>query len=103
MKTLIALVIASIALAFSGCSTAQIAKIPNASFGSWTHDGNYGVFSTHVEAHGASKAPDGTIHINAYTGNLKVMGGYGPSDTITDLIIIPGPAPEPLKVVPESK
>ena len=103
MKTLFALFIVSVSLGLSGCSTAQISKIPNASFGSWTHDGNYGVFSTHVEAHDASKSPDGTIHINAYTGSLKVMGGFGPSDTITDLIILPGAAPEPLAVVPQAK
>lgn len=94
---------ACIALLLAGCSTSQIAKIPNASFGSWTHDGNYGVFSTHVEAHGASKQADGTIHIQAYTGHIKVAGGYGPSDTITDLVIVPGVPLEPLKVVPEAK
>lgn len=96
-------VLAIVSLAFAGCSTSQIAKIPNASFGSWTHDGNYAVFSTHVEAHGAEKQADGTIKIKAYTGSLKVAGGYGPSDVITDLVVLPGVAPEPLKVVPEAK
>lgn len=101
MKIPFILLFASLLL--GGCSTAQIAKIPNASFGSWTHDGNYGVFSTHVEAHGAEKQADGTIKIKAYTGHIKVAGGYGPSDTITDLVVLPGVAPEPLKVVPEAK
>lgn len=87
----------------TGCSTAQIAKIPNASFDSWVHDGKYGVFTTHVEAHGATKQADGTIKIQAYTGHLNVAGGYGPSDTITNLVIEPGTPPAPLKVVPEAK
>jgi len=100
---ILTIILASIVLAFSsGCSTAQISKIPNASFDSWVHDGKYGIFTTHVEAHGAVKQADGKITIQAYTGQLAVAGGYGPSDTITNLVIDPAAPAAPLAVVPEA-
>lgn len=99
-RSLVSVFLASIALLFAGCSSAS--KIPGVSFDSWTHDGNYGAFTTHVEAHGAHKDADGKLHVESYTGSMKVMGGYGPSDTITGLVIDPKDT-KPVEVLPEKK
>ncbi len=88
-------------LALSGCSSLK--NIPGVEFGSWTHDGNYGVFTTHVEASGATKDAEGKIHLKSYSGHLKVAGGYGPSDTITDLVIDPNKQAPVVNVIPDTK
>lgn len=95
MKTTLKLLAAIAALTLAGCSS-----IPNGEFTSWTHDGNYAVFATHYEAHNAVKQADGKVMIGAYTGSIKVMGGYGPSDTITNLVVDPKVVPTAVQVLP---
>lgn len=80
--------------------TTGCANIPSGEFKDWTHDGNYGVFTSHYEAHGAVKQADGKIVVASYTGNIKVAGGYGPSDTITGLVIDPKAPPVSVQVLP---
>ena len=76
------------------------ANIPSGEFQDWTHDGNYGVFTSHYEAHGAKKQSDGKVVIDSYTGSIKVAGGYGPSDTIKGLVIDPKVPPVSVQVLP---
>ncbi len=94
MKTRLLLLAGLVAL--SGC-----ANIPSGEFKDWTHEGNYGLFSTHYEAHGAKKQPDGRIVVDSYTGSVKIAGGYGPSDTITGLVIDPAVKPVSVTVLPK--
>jgi hypothetical protein len=84
MKKLFALA----CLALCGCST--VAKLPPNSCETWTHVTTYGpFFSTHFTAVGASKAADGTLKVENYTGELSVMGIFTNSDTFHDLVIAP--------------
>ena len=85
----------ALGLGLVGCS-----NIPNGEFTNWTHDGNYGVFTSHYEAHNAVKQSDGKIIVGSYTGSIKVAGGYGPSDTITGLVIDPKTPPVSVQVLP---
>lgn len=73
------------------------ASYPPAAAGSWVHDGNYGPVTTHYEAKDIKASVDGTkLSVGTYSGHIKVLGGYGISDTITDLVI----SAKPSKVVP---
>lgn len=87
------LLILAALVGLSGC-----ANIPSGEFKDWTHDGNYGVFTSHYEARGAKKRDDGKIVVDSYTGSIKFAGGYGPSDTLTGLVIDPKVKPEAVPV-----
>lgn len=89
-----ALILAA-SLALTGCS-----NIPNGEFKDWSHDGNYGIFTSHYEAHNAKKREDGKIVVGSYTGSIKVAGGYGPHDSITELVIDPKTPPVAVKLLP---
>ena len=99
MKLLTLLILALGALLASGCASVQ--KFPDIACARWVHDGNYGATTTHYEATGVTKDDDGTVRISAYTGHVKVMGGYGVSDTIEGLVIKPkSPAPAAAPATP---
>lgn len=94
-RSLISLALLVLAALVAGCS-----NIPNGEFKDWSHDGNYAVFTSHYEAHGAKKREDGKIVVDSYTGGIKFAGGYGPSDTITGLVIDPKTPPVSVQVLP---
>lgn len=94
MKTIISIFCALALLALTGCKSLP----PGVAFKTWTHDGNYGPVTTHYEATNASKDPaTGKIVVEHYAGHMKVLGGYGVSDTIEGLVIEPAPTIAPPK------
>lgn len=74
-------------LSVSGC-----AQFPGITCDHWQHQGSYGVFATEYEATGVVKLADGSVRIKSYSGNVKVLGGYGVTDTVSDLILTPAQA-----------
>lgn len=85
MKTIAVLAL----LILSGCSS-----FPNVACESWTHEGNYGPVTTHYDAKNVVRQEDGSLKIEQYTGAVKVLGGYGMTDTVRGLILTPKQAKE---------
>ncbi len=73
-------------LLLAGCTS-----FPPVACDSWVHDGHYGPVTTHYEAHAVTSQGD-SLKIGTYTGAVTVIGGYGVSDTITNLTV---PAKKP--------
>lgn len=71
-------------VAFSGCM-----GLPTGAADRWVHDGNYGFVTTHYEAGKVASQPDGTLKVGTYSGSVKVLGGYGVSDTVENLVVKP--------------
>lgn len=79
---------AIVVAAFAGCSA-----FPSIEAEHWVHDGNYGAVTTHYEASGIKRTPDGRLQVDTYSGSVKVLGGYGVSDTVKGLVIPTGSKP----------
>src|SRR6478609_7126900 len=77
-------------LLLCGCSS-----FPNVACDSWKHEGNYGPVTTHYDAKNVVRQEDGSLKIEEYNGAVKVLGGYGMSDTIRGLVLSPKQAEEP--------
>lgn len=71
-------------LVLAACGCASFPKVEAAK---WVHEGNYGPVTTHYEATGITRAPDGALNVKTYSGHIKVLGGYGISDTIEGLVV----------------
>lgn len=83
MRTTRALFLACFLASLAGC-----ASYPPVACESWTHEGHYGPVTTHYEAKAVTVRPsDGSLVIGAYSGAVTVLGGYGVTDTLTNLVV----------------
>lgn len=71
------------------------AQFPNVACESWHHEGNYGPVTTQYDAKQVTRQEDGSLRIASYTGNVKVLGGYGVTDTVQGLVLSPAAAKQP--------
>ena len=90
---IIALILATIALAFAGCSSVEktVRKIPGFNFETWSHSDRYGVFTDTVTIAGAKWTLnlDGsaTLEVGQYDGQVAWAGTVGPHDTFSKLVV----------------
>lgn len=94
---LLVILIFAIAL-LSGCRS-----FPTIACESWHHEGNYGFVTTQYDAKNVVKLSDGSLRVETYSGNVKVAGGYGVTDTITGLVLTPKQAAAQPPVAPNPK
>ena len=88
MKAIMPTLLLSALVCLSGCSI--ISQLPANSCDTWAHTFSIGpIYAEHFTASGASKTPDGTIHIQNYTGSISYMGVYTMTDTIQGLTVSP--------------
>ncbi len=83
------------ALLATGCQ-----QFPNLACASWHHEGNYGPVTTQYDAKNVMRLEDGSLRVETYSGNVKVLGGYGVTDTIQGLVLSPAQAKTPVPVNP---
>lgn len=96
MKTRLLLFLALLIVALcSGCQ-----QFPNVACASWHHEGNYGPVTTQYDAKNVQRQEDGSLKVETYSGNVKVLGGYGVTDTISGLVLSPAQAKVPAPVNP---
>lgn len=74
-------VLIAVALLATGCA----APFPNLTAEHWIHQGSYGPVTTNYEATHIVKNEDGSLTVATYSGSIKVLGGYGVSDTVSGL------------------
>lgn len=92
-KTLALLILAAVALLAGGCRS-----FPNLACDSWHHEGNYGPVTTQYDAKNVRRQEDGSLRVETYSGNIKVLGGYGVTDTVQGLVLSPAQAKKPAPV-----
>ncbi len=73
-----------VALSLTGCASYK--KVPPVGFEEWTHALSIGPYQSRIVATGAAKLPDGSVHVDKYSGQVNFLG-YGVTDEIKGLKI----------------